>query len=112
MVMIETPDYIKNSDKGIMSTLNLTFRQNDVEDFFDTKSFTTVWSEGHIDDMTGKITFEKKLYETKQGFYLYLLKEQSAQSMIVYYHQSQISELTIFIRQLLKQLNNDKTINK
>jgi hypothetical protein len=33
-------------------------------------------------------------------------------NLIVYYNQSQYSELTIFIQQLLKQFNNDKTTNK
>jgi len=43
---------------------------------------------------------------------LYLLLNDEGTSMVVYYRQHQINELTIFISQLLKQFNNDKTINK
>jgi len=110
--MIELPHYIKNVEKHVLSTLNLSFLRNGVEEFLDGKTFTIVWSEGDIDVQTGKIKFSKKIYETKQGFYLYLLLNQEIPSMVVYYKQEQINELKIFISQLLKQFNNDKTINK
>ena len=58
------------------------------------------------------ITFIKKIYKSKQGFYLYLLMNNSETNFVIYYKQDQHSELTIFLQQLLKQYNNDKATNK
>ena len=58
------------------------------------------------------ISIEKIIFKTKQGFYLYLLLNTTNVNLLVYYKQNQESELTIFLKQLIKQFNNDKTINK
>ena len=115
MVIIETPKYIESIElviKEVLSYITVEFQKKGIDEFISNKTFTVVWSEGDADEQTGKIKFRKKIYKTKQGFYLYLLLNDEGTSMVVYYKQHQINELTIFISQLLKQFNNDKTINK
>ena len=112
MDIIETPKYIESIEDEVLSHITVKFQKKGIDDFIGNKTFTVVWSEGDADEQTGKIKFRKKIYKTKQGFYLYLLLNDEGTSMVVYYKQHQINELTIFISQLLKQFNNDKTINK
>jgi hypothetical protein len=115
MVIIETPKYIESIEldiEEVLSYISVEFQKKGIDEFIRDKTFTVVWSEGDADEETGKIKFRKKIYKTKQGFYLYLLLNGDGISMVVYYKQHQINELTIFISQLLKQFNNDKTINK
>ena len=112
MDIIETPKYIKSIEDEVLSQITVEFQKKGIDEFISNKTFTVVWSEGNTDEQTGKIKFRKKIYKTKQGFYLYLLLNEEDTSMVVYYRQHQINELTIFISQLLKQFNNDKTINK
>jgi len=112
MVIIETPKYIESIEDEVLSQITVEFQKKGIDEFISNKTFTVVWSEGNADEQTGKIKFRKKIYKTKQGFYLYLLLNEEETPMNVYYKQHQINELTIFISQLLKQFNNDKTINK
>ncbi len=114
MDKIKKPKFIKNNEKisGVFSSLRLYFTDHSIYKFIDNKSLDVVWSEASTDIINGKITFDKKIYKTKQGFYLYLLLGEVESNLIVYYNHSQHSELTIFIQQLLKQFNNDKTTNK
>jgi hypothetical protein len=112
MDIIETPKYIETESEEIFSHITVEFQKKGIDEFLSDKAFTVVWSEGDANEQTGKIKFRKKIYKTKQGFYLYLLLNDEGTSMVVYYKQHQINELTIFISQLLKQFNNDKTINK
>jgi hypothetical protein len=70
------------------------------------------WGTTNINTGSGKIIIEKIIFKTKQGFYLYLLLNTTNVNLLVYYKQNQESELTIFLKQLIKQFNNDKTINK
>jgi len=112
MVIIETPKYIESIEDEVLSQITVEFQKKGIDEFISNKTFTVVWSEGNTDEQTGKIKFRKKIYKTKQGFYLYLLLNEEETPMVVYYKQHQINELTIFISQLLKQFNNDKTINK
>ena len=114
MVNIKKPKIIKNNEKslGVFSSLRLDFPDHSIYKFIDNKSLGVVWSEASASIINGKTGFNKKIYKTKQGFYLYLLLGEVESNLIVYYNQSQYSELTIFIQQLLKQFNNDKTTNK
>jgi hypothetical protein len=112
MDIIETPKYIESIEDEVLSQITVKFQKKGIDDFIGNKTFTVVLSEGDSVEQTGKIKFRKKIYKTKQGFYLYLLLNDEGTSMVVYYKQHQINELTIFISQLLKQFNNDKTINK
>ena len=112
--MIKKPKFIKNNEKslGVFSSLRLDFPDHSIYKFIDNRNLEVVWSDASAGIINGKITFNKKIYKTKQGFYLYLLLGEVESNLIVYYNQSQYSELTIFIQQLLKQFNNDKTTNK
>ena len=112
--MIKKPKFIKNNEKslGVFSSLRLDFPDHSIYKFIDNRNTLVVWSEAFTGIITGKIEFNKKIYKTKQGFYLYLLLGEVESNLIVYYNHSQHSELTIFIQQLLKQFNNDKTTNK
>jgi len=112
--MVEKPEYMTNKEIGsdVFSSLRLDFPDHSIYKFIDNRSLEVVWSEAFAGIINGKITFNKKIYKTKQGFYLYLLLGEVESNLIVYYNQSQYSELTIFIQQLLKQFNNDKATNK
>ena len=114
--MIKKPKLIKFNEKslGVLSSIQIDFPDDYIFNFLNGRSFEVVWSKGLVDINTGsgKIIIEKIIFKTKQGFYLYLLLNDEGTSMVVYYKQHQINELTIFISQLLKQFNNDKTINK
>jgi hypothetical protein len=112
MDIIETPKYIETESEEIFSQVTIEFQKKGIDEFISNKTFTVVWSEGNTDEQTGKIKFRKKIYKTKQGFYLYLLLNEEETLMVVYYRHNQIKELTILISQLLKQFNNHKTINK
>jgi hypothetical protein len=109
MVIIEIPKYIESIEEEIFSHITIEFQKKGIDEFLSDKTFTVVWSEGDANEQTGKIKFRKKIYKTKQGFYLYLLLNDEETSMVVYYRQHQINELTIFISQLLKQFNKYET---
>ena len=114
MDKIKKPKLIKENEKslGVFSSIRLDFSDNSIYKFIDNKSLEVIWSEAFAGIINGKTTFNKKIYKTKQGFYLYLLLGEVESNLIVYYKQDQYNELTIFLQQLLKQFNNDKTINK
>jgi hypothetical protein len=116
MVMIKKPRLIKSNEKslGVLSSIQINFPDDSIFKFLNGRSFEVVWSKGWVDINTGsgKIITEKIIFKTKQGFYLYLLLNTTNVNLLVYYRQNQESELTIFLKQLIKQFNNDKTINK
>jgi hypothetical protein len=114
MDMINKPKIIKNNEKslGTLSSVQLDFPDDSIYKFIDNRKFEVVWSKGFASISNGKITFSKKIYKSKQGFYLYLLMNNSETNFVIYYKQNQHSELTIFLQQLLKQYNNDKATNK
>jgi hypothetical protein len=83
------------------------------DEYLKDKKMVLVYSEANSDFETGKILFKTKIYKTQQGFYLYLLfGDDGKTDMTIYYKQSQLSELTIFITQLFKQFKNATTNNK
>ena len=114
ITMIKKPEYIKNKEIEwvVFSSLRLDFPDHSIYKFIDNRNLEVVWSDASAGIINGRITFNKKIYKTKQEFYLYLLLGEVESNLIVYYNQSQYSELTIFLQQLLKQFNNDKTTNK
>lgn len=116
MAMIKKPKLIKSNEKslGVLSSIQINFPDDSIFKFLNGRSFEVVWSKSLSDIHTGigKIIVEKIIFKTKQGFYLYLLLNTTNVNLLVYYRQNQESELTIFLKQLIKQFNNDKTINK
>jgi hypothetical protein len=87
MVMIKKPKLIKFNEKslGVLSSIQIDFPDDYIFKFLNGRSFEVVWSKGLVDINTGsgKIIIEKIIFK-----------------------------LTIFLKQLIKQFNNDKTINK
>jgi hypothetical protein len=107
---MDTPHYIKDYEhrEGILSR-NTILMPEGFDDFLKDKKLLIVYSESISDFNTGKISFKTKIYKTQQGFYLYLLfGDDGKTDMTIYYKQSQLSELTIFITQLLKQFKQFK----
>jgi hypothetical protein len=107
---MDTPHYIKDYEhrEGILSR-NTILMPEGFDDFLKDKKLLIVYSESISDFNTGKISFKTKIYKTQQGFYLYLLfGDDGKTDMTIYYKQSQLSELTIFITQLLKQFKQIK----
>ena len=100
------PDYIllrEKKDGVILSSMSIEVPV-DFDVFLKDKSFTLKCSESTYSPETD-INYQNKIYQTKQGFFLYLSLTERV--MIVYYLEDQINELTIFIRQLFKQFKNN-----
>jgi hypothetical protein len=111
---MDTPNYIKDYEhrEGILSR-NTVVMPKGFDDFLKDKKVSIVYSESISDFDSSKISFKSKIYKTQQGFYLYLLFDDDGKTdMTIYYKQSQLSELTIFITQLIKQFKNATTNNK
>ena len=107
---METPYYIKDYEQreGVLSR-NKVIMPEGFEEYLKDKKMSVVYSESNSDFDTGKISFKTKIYKTQQGFYLYLLfGDDGKTDMTIYYKQSQLNELTIFITQLLKQFKQNK----
>jgi hypothetical protein len=107
---METPYYIKDYEQreGVLSR-NTVVMPEGFDDFIKDKKLSIVYSESISNFDTGKISFKSKIYKTQQGFYLYLLfGDDGKTDMTIYYKQSQLSELTIFIGQLIKQFKQIK----
>lgn len=111
---METPYYIKDYEQreGVLSR-NKVVMPKGFDDYLKDKKMSVVYSESNSDFETGNISFKTKIYKTQQGFYLYLLfGDDGKTDMTIYYKQSQLNELTIFITQLLKQFKNATTNDK
>ena len=107
---METPYYIKDYEQreGVLSR-NKVVMPEGFDEYLKDKKMSEVYSESNSDFYTGKISFKTKIYKTQQGFYLYLLfGDDGKTDMTIYYKQSQLNELTIFITQLLKQFKQNK----
>lgn len=110
--MINKPKYIENLEDKTesLSTMEIGFNGKQIQEFLDSRNFVTVWSKGFLTSDENRISFNEKIYKTKQGFFLYLYLDVELSTIIIYYRQEQLNELTIFISQLLKQFKN-ATIN-
>ncbi len=111
---MDTPHYIKDYEEkeGILSRNKVTMPEG-FDEYLKDKKMSLVYSDATSDFETNKISFKSKIYKTQQGFYLYLLfGDDGKTDMTIYYKQSQLSELTIFITQLFKQFKNATTNNK
>ena len=56
------------------------------------------------------LLLSNKIYKTKQGFYLYLLFRDTITDITIYYKQTQLNELTLFMGQLIKQFKSSKNV--
>ena len=106
---METPYLIKDYEQreGFLARNQILIPKKGFDEYLKDKKMSLVYSESTSDFETGKISFKSKIYKTQQGFYLYLLfDDDGSTNMTIYYKQQQLSELTIFVTQLLKQFKN------
>jgi hypothetical protein len=105
------PEYILLREKkdGVVFSSMTVEVPKEFDRFIKDKNFTLRCSESSYSPETD-ILYKNKVYQTKQGFFLYL--SLTEETMVIYYGEDQLNELTLFIRQLFKQLknatNNDK----
>jgi hypothetical protein len=105
------PEYILLREKkdGVVFSSMTVEVPKEFDKFIKDKNFTLRCSESSYNPETD-ILYKNKVYQTKQGFFLYL--SLTEETMVIYYGEDQLNELTLFIRQLFKQLknatNNDK----
>ena len=106
---MEKPNYIKECEltDGILSINRITMPE-DFDDYIKDKKMELVYGESSTDFETGKTMFSSKIYKTKQGFYLYLLFRDTRTDITIYYKQTQLNELTLFMGQLIKQFKSSK----
>ena len=111
MDITQKPEYIRLIEKehGLFSSVDFGTTEKSFDTFLSKRSLTLVWSEGFSNFDNRVFVNKEKIYKTKQGFYLYLLIDEDIINLKVYYKQEQLSELTIFIGQLIKQYKNDTT---
>lgn len=106
------PDYIlhlesKHGEK-FFSSMVLDVPKN-FDKFIKDRKFTLRYSESSF-DAESDIQYKNKIYQTQQGFFLYLSLE--TDTSVLYYSEDQINEVTFFIRQLFKQFKNATNNNK
>jgi hypothetical protein len=109
---MKKPKYIKKIERDgeVLSVLNLYSLPYKFEKFIDGLKTTIVYSVGRIDYEDVVFKYNKKIYKTAQGFYIYLsLRGVGNPVVTIYYKQEQLNEITIFVRGLLKQFKNATT---
>lgn len=99
------PDYIQlleKKDGKIFSSMTVQITEG-LDSFLKDKKLVLRYSESFFSTDTD-IRYNNKIYQTQQGFFLYLSLVDNV--MVIYYSEEQLNELTLFIRQLFKQLKN------
>lgn len=104
------PEYIKRleQEEGIFSLMGFKVIKEDQFNIIDSK-LETVWSISSYVD--GDILWEKKIFKTKQNFYIVAVNDTSMWFLSIYYRQEQLNELILFIKSLSKELENARTNN-
>ena len=96
------PEFILKFEKdGIFSTMEIVVPKK-FDNFLKQSSLLLVFSETYLDFDNGEICYKSKIYCSKQPFYLYLLMNKDNDTLVIYFKQEQLTELTMFIQQLLK----------
>lgn len=109
---MEKPEYILSIEKKddlIFSIMDIEIPEN-FDNFIKERKMLLVFSESSSDIETSEITYQNKIYQTQQQFFLYLSLTDGMMS--IYYKEQQLNELTLFIRQLFKQFKNATINNK
>jgi len=105
------PDYIlllERKNEKIFSFMTVEPPEG-LDRFLKDRKFNLRYSESSFSTDTD-IRYNNKIYQTQQGFLLYLSLVDNF--MVIYYSEEQLNELTLFIRQLFKQLKNATTNDK
>lgn len=107
------PGYIQKleSTQGFFSELNLLSVSGDLIKFFDQKKLKRVYENSNFVDKE-RIEWYNVIYLTNHPFYLNVhLDLENKHKLTIYYQPEQLNELIIFIRIMLKQLENAGTDN-
>lgn len=106
---MKVPFYIKQVQRlsnEVFSTMKINLPGN-FDKFIEGRKITLVYSESTKNFETNELNFHCKIYQTQQGFYLYLLFNKDDEiSLTVFYNEKQSNELIIFMNQLLKNFKN------
>jgi len=95
------PEYIQKFEEKsgeFLSVLKLDVINND--SINETNYFLMYISSVFTDD---KIYWTEKILKTKHGFYLYLTRYEGSIVVDIYHNPEQINELTLFVKQFIKQ---------
>lgn len=107
------PDYILQIEntRGYLSELIFPKMKN-LSDYWKSKKVSKVF-ESSLIDTDGKIQPNNIIFETNQGFFIYIQKEEFDDwSMTIYYKPNQENELILFSKGILKQLKNATDYNR
>lgn len=102
------PDYIKHLEQtdGIYSVLHFPTLNNDLVVFFDQKKLKRVYETSGL-VKKDKIEWYDVIYVTAHPFYLHVtLVADDTSTLVIYYKPEQLNELIVFIRIILKQIDN------
>lgn len=105
---MEKPEYIKNVEKNIGEILSKTsLGQIELKsDTFDKKTYVLLYIDMIFRE--GESIWKEKVIKTTHGFFICLvkLKNESNSNTVnidIYHNSEQLNELTLFIRQFIKQ---------
>jgi hypothetical protein len=104
-MVLKKPHFIEKLEDNLnltFSVVNMTV-PCEFDKYIENKQISLEYSESIREFDKNKLTYKSKLYKTKQDFYLYLLFDEDKDiTLNIFYKQSQINELTIFLTQLIK----------
>lgn len=110
---MEKIEYIKKLEEGgvAFSMVNILSVPKEIEQYLNKIKSTIIYSIGDLTYPNIEIKYTEKIYRTVQGFFIYLsIIEDDTPVITIYYKQEQLSEMTLFVGQLLKQFKN-ATVN-
>lgn len=99
------PEYIKK-----LETVEKIYSKLEVGDIkvsggtIDESHYTTMYTNSKFEK--NNILWHEKILKTRHGFFLYLKRDDLYKDIIrtdIYYYPEQLNELTIFVRQFIKQ---------
>lgn len=107
---IEFVRYLEK-DEGLFSEMHFPSLEHNLLSYFDKKKVKRVYESSQF-TKNGEIEWIDVLYKTIQPFYLHVnLLSKSESTLIIYYKPEQLNELIVFIRIMLKQIDNAATID-
>ena len=108
---MEKPEYIKNIENktgDFLSKISLG-ELNIKSDTFDKKNFVLLYIDMIFKE--GESIWKEKVIKTSHGFYIYLIRPKdnlnpNIVEIDIYHNPEQVDEITLFVRQLIKQIKN------
>jgi hypothetical protein len=102
------PDYIKHLEQsaGIYSELHFPTLNYDLVRYFDEKKLKRVFESSGLGEKD-KIFWYEVIYISNHPFYLHVTPiANDTSTLTIYYKPEQLNELIVFIRIILKQIDN------